>query len=215
MSAGLRAHVRYPEDLFKVQRPLLTKYHITDPRAFYAGTDYWRGADDPPQEPGGAYQHPPYPTLAKPGQSSPSFQLTTALAQNNRKNMAAFVSVQSDPSSNDYGKMSVLQLPSNTQVSGPEQVGNDFESFTPASTELSLLRRGGSRVDLGNLLTLPLGGSFVYVEPVYVRSAGTTSFPTLKRVLVSWNGTVAYEPTLSKALDVAFGTSTATPPPTT
>jgi len=122
------------------------------------------------------------------------------------------VSVQSDPSSADYGKMTVLQLPSNTQVSGPEQVGNDFESYTPASRELSLLRSGGSRVDLANLLTLPLGGSFVYVEPVYVRSAGTTSFPTLKRVLVSYNGTIAYEPSIDKALDVAFGAAVQTLP---
>jgi uncharacterized protein len=213
MSPALRAHVRYPEDLFKVQRTLLTKYHITDPHAFYAGTDYWRVPDDPTKEPVSVSQPPYYLTLAMPGQTSPSFQLTTALAQNNRKNMAAFASVESDPSSENFGKMTVLQLPSNTQVSGPEQVGNDFESFTPASTELSLLRRGGSRVDLGNLLTLPLGGSFVYVEPVYVRSAGTTSFPTLKRVLVSWNGTIAYEPTIDKALDVAFGATTVTPPP--
>src|SRR3954454_1326992 len=213
MSPELRAHLRYPEDLFKVQRTLLTKYHITDPRAFYAGTDYWRVPNDPTKEPVEVPQPPYYLTLAMPGQSSPSFQLTTALAQNNRKNMAAFVSVESDPSSDSYGKMSVLQLPSNTQVSGPDADGNDFESFTPASTELSLLRRGGSRVDLANLLTLPLGGSFVYVEPVYVRSAGTTSFPTLKRVLVSWNGTIAYEPTLEKALDTAFGAAAATPPP--
>jgi uncharacterized protein len=195
---------------------LLTKYHITDPRAFYAGTDYWRVPNDPTKEPVSTPQPPYYLTLAMPGQTSPSFQLTTALAQNNRKNMAAFVAVQSDPSSPDYGKMSVLQLPSNTQVSGPEQVGNDFESYTPASTELSLLRRGGSRVDLGNLLTLPLGGSFVYVEPVYVRSAGTTSFPTLKRVLVSYDGTIAYAPTLTAALDEVFGAktpSTSQPPP--
>ena len=215
MSPELRAHVRYPEDLFKVQRTLLAKYHITDPRAFYAGTDYWRVPNDPTKEPVSTPQPPYYLTLAMPGQTSPSFQLTTALAQNNRKNMAAFVSVQSDPSSPDYGRMSVLQLPSNTQVSGPEQVGNDFESYTPASTELSLLRRGGSRVDLGNLLTLPLGGSFVYVEPVYVRSAGTTSFPTLKRVLVSYNGTIAYAPTLTAALDEVFGAKspTTSPPP--
>jgi hypothetical protein len=211
MSAALRAHMRYPEDLFKVQRTLLTKYHITDPHAFYAGTDYWRVPNDPTKEPVSIPQPPYYLTLAMPGQTSPSFQLTTALAQNNRKNMAAFVSVQSDTSSPDYGKMSVLQLPSNTQVSGPEQVGNDFESFTTASRELSLLRSGGSRVDLGNLLTLPLGGSFVYVEPVYVRSAGTTSFPTLKRVFVSYNGTVGYGPSLSEALDEAFGAKTPAP----
>src|SRR4029079_14220443 len=127
--------------------------------------------------------------------------------------MAAFVSVESDPSSPDYGKMSVLQLPSNTQVSGPEQVGNDFESYAPAAANLSLLRKGGSRVDLGNLLTLPLGGSFVYVEPVYIRPAGTTSFPTMKKVLVSWNGTIAYESTIEKALDAAFGAAGAKPPP--
>ena len=213
--AELRAHLRYPEDLFKVQRTLLTKYHITEPHAFYAGTDYWKVPDDPTKS--NAVQQPPYYlTLAMPGQTSPSFQLTSALAQNNRKNMAAFVSVQSDPSSPDYGKMSVLQLPSNTQVSGPEQVGNDFESYAPAAANLSLLRKGGSRVDLANLLTLPLGGSFIYVEPVYVRSAGTTSFPTLKKVLVSYNGTIAYASTLSAALDDVFGTkgpSTSKPPP--
>ena len=211
----LRAHLRYPEDLFKVQRTLLSKYHITDPHAFYAGTDYWRVPDDPTNETQTVPQPPYYLTLAMPGETKPTFQLTTTLLQNNRPNMAAFVAVESDPSSPDYGTMTVLQLPSNTQVNGPGQTANEFESFTPASTELSLLRRGGSRVTLGNLLTLPLGGSFLYVEPVYLKSAGATSFPTLKRVLVSWNGTIAYEPTLSKALDVAFGTSTATPPPTT
>jgi uncharacterized protein len=211
----LRAHLRYPEDLFKVQRTLLAKYHISDPHAFYAGTDYWRVPDDPSKETVNVPQPPYFLTLALPGETKPTFQLTTTLLQNNRPNMAAFVAVESDPSSPDYGKMTVLQLPSNAQVNGPGQTANEFESFTPASTELSLLRRGGSRVTLGNLLTLPLGGSFLYVEPVYLKSAGATSFPTLKRVLVSWNGTIAYEPSVSKALDVAFGTSAATPPPTT
>ena len=210
----LRAHLRYPEDLFKVQRTLLAKYHVTDAHAFYAGTDYWRVPDDPTKEPSSVPQPPYYLTLAMPGQTSPSFQLTTSLLQNNRPNMAAFVSVDSDPSSPDYGTMTVLQLPSNAQVNGPGQVANDFESFAPASKELSLFRRGGSRVTLGNLLSLPLGGSFLYVEPVYLQSAGLTSFPTLKRVLVSYDGNIAYEPTLAKGLDVVFGTATAKPPPT-
>ncbi len=207
--SDLLAHLRYPEDLFKVQRTLLTKYHITDAHSFYAGTDYWRVPDDPTQEqakpPLKVPQPPYYLTLALPGETSSSFQLTTSLLQNNRPNLAAFVSVDSDPASPNYGTMSVLQLPSNAQVDGPGQVANEFESFTPASTELSLLRNGGSRVDLGNLLTLPLGNSFLYVEPVYVKSAGQTSFPTLKRVLVSFDGTIAYQPTLSAALDAVFG----------
>ncbi|MBV9368299.1 MAG: UPF0182 family protein, partial [Frankiales bacterium] len=214
--AELLAHLRYPEDLFKVQRTLLTKYHITDAHSFYAGTDYWRVPDDPAKEqakPQVKVPQPPYYlTMALPGETSSSFQLTTSLLQNNRPNLAAFVAVQSDPTSPDYGTMSVLQLPSNAQVNGPGQVANEFESFTPASTELSLLRNGGSRVDLGNLLTLPLGNSFLYVEPVYVKSAGQTSFPTLKRVLVSLDGTIAYQPTLSAALDAVFGGTAPSPP---
>jgi uncharacterized protein len=215
--ADLLAHLRYPEDLFKVQRTLLTKYHITDAHSFYAGTDYWRVPDDPTQEqakpPVKVPQPPYYLTMALPGETSSSFQLTTSLLQNNRPNLAAFVSVESDPASPNYGTMSVLQLPSNAQVNGPGQVANEFESFTPASTELSLLRNGGSRVDLGNLLTLPLGNSFLYVEPVYVKSAGQTSFPTLKRVLVSFNGTIAYQPTLQAALDAVFGGAAPSPVP--
>jgi uncharacterized protein len=215
--AALLAHLRYPEDLFKVQRTLLTKYHITDAHSFYAGTDYWRVPDDPTQEqakpPVKVPQPPYYLTMALPGETSSSFQLTTSLLQNNRPNLAAFVSVESDPASPNYGTMSVLQLPSNAQVNGPGQVANEFESFTPASTELSLLRNGGSRVDLGNLLTLPLGNSFLYVEPVYVKSAGQTSFPTLKRVLVSFNGTIAYQPTLQAALDAVFGGAAPSPVP--
>jgi uncharacterized membrane protein (UPF0182 family) len=217
--ADVLAHLRYPEDLFKVQRTLLTKYHVTDPHAFYAGTDYWRVPDDPSKEqqkpPVKVPQPPYYLTLALPGESAPTFQLTTSLLQNNRPNLAAFVSVESDPSSPNYGTMKVLQLPSNAQVDGPGQVGNIFESFTPASTELSLLRNGGSKVDLGNLLTLPIGNGFLYVEPVYVKSAGQTSFPTLKRVLASFNGTIAYEPTLQQALDVVFGGSAPSGPSTT
>jgi uncharacterized membrane protein (UPF0182 family) len=216
MPTDLRAHLRYPEDLFKVQRTLLTRYHITDPHAFYGGTDYWKVPTDPssPQNPQPP-QPPYYLTMALPGQTTPSFQLTTPLLQNNGRNLAAFVSVDSDPASSSYGVMRVLHLPTSSLIPGPGQVHNDFRTFPAASTQIALLDQRGSHVDEGNLLTLPLGGSFVYIEPIYVRSTAATSFPTLKRVLVSWNGNIAYEPTLSKALDVAFGTATPAPPPTT
>ena len=207
--ASLLPHLRYPEDLFKVQRSLLTKYHITDPHSFYAGTDYWKIPDDPTKQ-GTTPQPPYYLTLARPGQTSPSFQLTTSLLQNNGRNLAAFVSADSDPSSPTYGTLFTLQLPSNALVPGPGIVHNDFRAFPAASTEISLLDQHGSTVDEGNLLTLPIGGSFVYVEPLYVRSTAATSFPTLKRVLVSFNGTVAYAPTLAAALDTAFGAAAPT-----
>ena len=213
ISPELLAHLRYPEDLFKVQRELLTRYHIDNSHSFYNGTDYWKVPDDPTNQ--GTPQPPYYLTLALPGQTSPSFQLTTTLLQNNNRALAAFVSVDSDPSSSTYGTMRLLRLPTDSLVPGPGQVHNDLRTFPPASTQRSLLDQHGSQVQEGNLLTLPLDGGFVYIQPLYVRSTAATSFPTLKRVLVSWNGTIAYEPTLGQALDVAFGTSTAKPPPTT
>jgi uncharacterized membrane protein (UPF0182 family) len=211
--SDLRAHLRYPEDLFKVQRTLLTRYHISDAQAFYGGTDYWKVPEDPVNQ--GVPQPAYYLTMALPGQTTPSFQLTTPLLQNNGRNLAAFVSVDSDPSSPSYGVMRVLHLPTSSLIPGPGQVHNDFRTFPAASTQIALLDQRGSHVDEGNLLTLPLGGSFVYIEPIYVRSTAVTSFPTLKRVLVSWNGTIAYESSLGEALDVAFGTVTSKPPPAT
>ena len=210
--AELLPHLRYPEDLFKVQRALLTRYHISDPRAFYSGQDYWKVPDDPTR-PGSAAQPPYYLTLSMPDQTSPTFQLTTSLLQNNGRNLAAFVAVQSDPQAADYGQMRVLQLPTNALVPGPGIVHNDFRAFPQASTEISLLDQRGSQVDEGNLLTLPLGGGFVYVEPLYVRSTAATSFPTLKRVLASFNGNVAYQPSLAAALDSVFGAAGSTPTP--
>jgi uncharacterized membrane protein (UPF0182 family) len=214
--ADLLAHLRYPEDLFQVQRELLTRYHIDKPQAFYSGTDYWRVPDDPTLPANQTAPQPPYYlSLALPGQTSPSFDLTATLLQNNKKALAAFVAVDSDPTSPTYGQMQVLQLPSSTLVDGPGQVHNDFHAFPAAATQTSLLDQHGSQVVEGNLLTLPLGGSFIYVQPLYVQSTGSTSFPTLKRVLVSWNGNIAYEPTLAKALDVAFGAVPQTEPPST
>lgn len=214
VSPELLAHFRYPEDLFKVQRDLLTKFHVTDPASFYTGSDYWKVPPDPTKTAGSADQPPYYLTLGLPGEQGASFRLTSALVANARPNMAAFIAVDSDPAAPTYGKMTVLQLPSNTQADGPGQVANNFESFTPAATELSLLRRGGSDVDLGNLLTLPLGGGLIYIQPVYVKSTGATSYPTMKRVLVAFNGVLSYKPTLSAALDEVFKATTATPPPT-
>ncbi|HMC67975.1 MAG TPA: UPF0182 family protein, partial [Mycobacteriales bacterium] len=189
ISEALMDHLRYPQDLFKVQRELYAHYHVTNPKDFYAQTDFWKVPDDPTKSAVASEPQPPYYlTLARPGETTPTFQLTTSLLQNNGRNLAAFVSVDSDPASSSYGTLFTLQLPSNALVPGPGLVHNDFRAFPAASTEISLLDQHGSTVDEGNLLTLPIGGSFVYVEPLYVRSTAATSFPTLKRVLVDFNG---------------------------
>jgi uncharacterized protein len=219
MPAGLVSHLRYPEDLFNIQRTLLAHYHVTQPKAFYGGTQFWNVPNDPTTSPGTQAVPQPayYLTLSPTGSTStpPVFSLTSPLVSLNRRNLTAFLSVDSQPGPN-YGQFELLELPDDQVTDGPQQVQNNIESTTAVSTQLTLLRQGGSRVALGNLLTVPIDGGLLYVEPIYVQSAGAGSFPELREVAAVYNGTVAYQPTLGAALDQAFGLpiSTSTTPPT-
>jgi len=202
MSPALMEHVRYPQDIFKVQRTILSRYHVTDAATFYNGTDVWIVPFDPTLNPAQVFQPPYYLTLQMPGDTKPEFSLTTAFAPQRRQTLAAFMQVNSDPGEN-YGQMQVLQLPSNTTIPGPQQVQNNFESDPTVSSQLSLLRRGGSEVELGNLLSLPFNDGLLYVEPVYIRAA-TDGYPLLRKVLVGYGSNVALEDTLDVALAKVF-----------
>ncbi|MBI1351206.1 MAG: UPF0182 family protein [Actinomycetales bacterium] len=198
-------HVRYPQDLFKIQRAILSRYHVTDPTTFYNASDVWIVPNDPTVSPAQVFQPPYYLTLQMPGTSKPAFSLTTTFAPQRRQTLAAFMAVNSEPGEN-YGRMEVLQLPSNTTIPGPQQVQNLFESDPSVSSQLSLLRRGGSEVDLGNLLSLPFNGGLLYVEPVFIR-ATTDGYPLLRKVLVGYGQNVAMENTLDVALAKVLGSS--------
>lgn len=213
MPQSIVDHVRYPQDLFKVQRAILSRYHVTDPVTFYNASDVWIVPNDPTVSPAEVFQPPYYLTLQMPGQEEPAFSLTTTFAPQRRQTLAAFMAVDSSPGEN-YGKMRVLQLPSNTTIPGPQQVQNNFESDPTVSSQLSLLRRGGSDVELGNLLSLPFNGGLLYVEPVYIRAA-QDGYPLLRKVLVGYGENVAMENTLDVALAKVFGSSPdAVPEPT-
>ena len=201
--AGILDHIRYPEDMFKVQRDVLAKYHVTDPQAFYSGQDFWIVPNDPTKPLVKQAQPPYYLTLKMPDQTAPTFSLTTAFAPANRQTLAAFMSVNSD-NGPDYGTMRLLQLPRNTTIPGPTQVQNNFESDPEVSKQLSLLRSGGSDVQLGNLLSLPVGGGLLYFEPVYIRASQTGGYPLLRKVLVSFGSKVAFEDDLATALSKVF-----------
>ena len=201
MPTAIEAHVRYPQDLFKVQRVVMSRYHVTDPATFYNGTDFWIVPFDPTQAIQ-QFQPPYYLTLQMPGQEQPVFSLTTTFAPQRRPTLAAFMAVDSAPG-DGYGTIRVLQLPSNTTIPGPTQVQNNFESDPEISAELSLLRRGGSEVNLGNLLSLPFNGGLLYVEPVYLR-ATQDGFPLLRKVLAGYGANVALEDTLDEALAKVF-----------
>jgi uncharacterized membrane protein (UPF0182 family) len=125
-----------------------------------------------------------------------------------RANLAAFLAVNSNPGSPQYGRITVLQLPQNQAISGPAQIQNQFENFPRASIELTQLRKGGSRVTQGNLVTVPLGGGLLSIEPVYVAAAAQAnagSYPQLKRVFTYFNGQTGYAPTLTASLATLFG----------
>ena len=203
MPDSVLQHVRYPEDLFKVQRTVLSRYHVTDAQSFYSGQDFWVIPSDPTKT-GVDVQQPPYfLTLQMPGTKAPAFSLTTAFSPSRRQTLAAFMAASSAPGE-DYGTIRVLQLPRNTTIPGPTQVQNNFESDPVVAQQLNLLRRGGSDVVLGNLLSLPVADGMLYVEPVYVRAAGQEGFPLLQKVLAGYGQEVAMENTLQEALAKVF-----------
>ena len=221
--ASLLTHLRYPEDLFKVQRELMARYHVTDAETFYGRADFWQV----PRDPGtgdsqtalgvsndSEAQPPYYLTLQMPGQSEPTFSLTTAFEPAGRQQLSAFMAVNATPGP-DYGKIRVLQLPRNTTVPGPRQVQNEIKADPGVNNELLALRVG-NKVTFGNLLTLPVGGGLLYVEPLYVQAATGTSFPLLQQVIVSFGDKIAIGRTLGEALDNVFeGDSGVTTPDNT
>ena len=212
MSKSLLEHIRYPEDLFGVQRDVLSSYHVKTADAFYGGQDFWRVPTDPSSLGANAGIQPPYyMTLQLPDQEKAAFSLTTSFVpRGNRQNLTAFASVNSDFGP-DYGKISVLQLPRSTNIPGPSQVASNFEAKPEVAQALSLLRQGGSDVVLGNLLTLPVGGGLLYVQPVYVRAtANNAAYPLLQKVLVSFGDVIGFDNTLKGALDQVFGGNSGT-----
>ncbi|MDP3713717.1 MAG: UPF0182 family protein [Mycobacteriales bacterium] len=231
ISDDLRAHFRYPEDLFKVQRELLTRYHVTESRKFFQGDDYWQIPADPANvtttssgtnaasanpnsifRAAGEGDQPPYYVLSQfPGTTRPSFNLTTSFIARSQPNLTALVSVSSDPG-DDYGKIRILQVPVVPPVRGPGQVAGNFQSDSAVRGVLfPLVQAGSSRIIVGNLLTLPVGGSLFYVQPIYVQSQQGASYPRLQYVIVNYGNRTVIKETLAEAVKALLAGSGATP----
>jgi uncharacterized protein len=207
ISAELAEHLRYPEDLFKVQRALLAKYHVDDPVKFFTNADFWDVPLDP--NPTASSFQPPYYIVAKDlasNDATPSFQLTSAMNWIRRDFLAAYISASSDPAT--YGKLTVLTIPG--QVNGPKLAFNAISTDTAVSQDLGVIGRDNqNRIRWGNLLTLPVGqGGLLYVAPVYASpgsSDAASSYPRLIRVAMLYGDKVGYGPTVRDALDGLFG----------
>ncbi|GAB3453901.1 UPF0182 family protein [Actinophytocola sediminis] len=214
---SLREHFRYPEDLFKVQRELLAQYHVDEAGQFYSTQTFWDTPPDPTGENStnaNSPKQPPYYVLAQaPGQTQPTFQITSAMTLLNRQFLSAWVSVSSDPA--DYGQFRVLRLPTEEQPQGPVQVQNAFRTTDKVTENRTLFQNPSVTVRYGNLLTLPVADGLLYVEPIYIEQRDENAFPQLARVLVYFGGQVGFQPTLDQALDDVFGEGSgdATTPP--
>ncbi|WBQ07103.1 UPF0182 family membrane protein [Kribbella sp. CA-293567] len=220
ISPALMSHLRYPEDMFKVQRDLLAKYHVTDSTTWYQNSDLWRVPSDPTVAAGSGGdsqtpdQPPFYLSLRMPDQKEPTFSLTSVYVPNaQRENLTGYLAVDAEASSPDYGQIRILKLPGNVQIPGPGQVSNKFQTDESIRQALLPINQpsSGARAQFGNLLTLPLGGGLLYVQPVYsVRTSGPGSYPVLRYVLVGFGDRVAYGTTLKEALEKVFNTNVET-----
>ena len=211
-STGLREHFRYPEDLFKVQASQFANYHVTEPSQFYAKEDFWAIPEvpiDPTAESEAQLSQlldPYYVLLTLPGEeeAGEQFLLFTPFTPAERPQMVAWMAAISDPE--DYGRMVTYEFPLERNVPGPENVAAYIAQDTEVSQQISLWDQLGSRVIHGDLLVIPVGQSFLYVQPLYLQSSATGSaIPELKRVVVVSGDAVTMGTSLETALTEAFG----------
>jgi len=203
MPATLKAHLRYPEDMFRLQTQAYLRYHITDARQFYQKEDQW---DIPTEIFGSSEQQVrPYYVIARiPGGQSEEFMLIMPFVPLNRTNAISWLAARSD--GENYGKLVSFRFPSTESVPGPTQVERRIDSDGRVSQQLTLWNQSGSKVIRGNLLMIPIGSANLFFEPLYLSAAGGGSeIPQLKRVVVVNGDAIAMEPTLTRALDVLFG----------
>jgi uncharacterized membrane protein (UPF0182 family) len=208
---SLREHLRYPDDLFKVQRYQFARYHVTDAKDWYEDNNRWEVPKDPQAE---TKLQPPYRLFSDSGDGEANYSLTSVYVPYRRNNLASFVTVNSDATSDTYGKISVLELP-NEQTDGPGLIANELSSDEDVRGEVFSFSQGNVTPVYGNLLTLPVGDGLMYVQPLYAKRSDTeSSFPILRFVLVSYGDKVGIGTTLREAIADVLGVSAVAPTPT-
>jgi uncharacterized protein len=210
MPAGLLKHVRYPEDLFRIQRDIYTVYHISDPRVYYGKEDAWEVPLDPtpPTDAQGdslsispdSKMMPYYVMMRLPDEKSEEFLLMTPFTPLKKQNMAGWMAAKCDP--DDYGQLLVYRFPKGSNVNGPQQVIGLIKQQPDVAQAQTLLGQRGSKMIFGNLLVIPVKSSLLYAVPVYVQAAdaNATANPEIKRVIVASGNTVVMRDTLSEAI---------------
>jgi len=201
MPDGLKEHIRYPEDLMRVQMEIYGTYHMKDPQVFYNREDVWRTPNE-------IYRsneielRPYYIVLKLPDAEKEGFFLITPLIPRGKENMIAWFVAHSDPE--EYGKLEVFRLSKQELTYGSMQIEARIDQDTEISQLLTLWGQQGSEVIRGNLITMPIEQSFLYIEPVYLKASASGALPQLKRVIVAYEGKLTMQETLEEALEVIF-----------
>ena len=226
VSDELRAHFRYPEDLFRVQTNMWGRYHIGDPKEFYSQSDRWNIAQDPgtarptpntappgappapqPVAPREGRMDPYYLVMRLPDAPSLEFLMLQPFVpfseDDSRRELSAFMVAKGDP--DDYGQLEVFVMPRDRQVDGPAIVNARINQEPEVSQLITLLSRAGSEVLLGNLVIIPVEQSLIYIRPLYVQATGANAVPELKKVIVAFGDRIAIRDTFEDALVAVFG----------
>ena len=205
MPPDLQTHIRYPEDLFRIQAQVYQAYHMEAAVVFYNREDLWQF----PREPGGGgitFMNPYYIIMRLPAEPHAEFFLMLPMVPSRRDNMIAWLAARCDPP--DYGKLIVYEFPKDKLVYGPFQIEALINQNTEISQQLTLWNQMGSRVIRGNLLVIPIEDSILYVSPLYLR-AEQGQLPELKRVIAAYGDRVVMKETLAQALSALFETDVA------
>jgi uncharacterized membrane protein (UPF0182 family) len=196
MPQSLRGHLRYPERLFRTQVDLYRLYHLRDPRTFYNKEDLWdiptELTDSQPQT-----MEPYYVIMRLPGEAQPEFILIQPLTPAGRQNTIAWMAARMDGA--NYGRLLTFRFPTDSLIFGPAQVEARIDQTPVISQQFTLWNQSGSRVVRGHLLMIPIGNTFIFAEPIYLR-AESNQLPELKRVVVASGNNIAMEATLEQAL---------------
>jgi len=210
MPANMRAHLRVPVDLFEIQADIYSTYHISDPSVFFSREDVWAIPTAQNAPGAAAVEVQPYYVLVRlPGEQNPEFLLIMPFTPRGKNNMVSWLAARADGT--DYGSYVSFVLPKDKVIYGPQQVANLINQDPAISRDFSLFDQAGSSVQQGNLLVVPIGNSFLYFEPVYLKARQSSSLPELKKVILADQTQVVYADTLQEALDQLVGN--ATPPP--
>jgi uncharacterized membrane protein (UPF0182 family) len=208
MRPGLRAHVRYPEDLFDVQRHMYRTYHMRDPRVFYTKEDLW---EVPSEIYSGSEQvmESYYTIMSLPPSQTKEFIMLIPFTPKDKNNMIAWLAARSDGA--NYGKLVLYQFPKQELTYGPMQIEARIDQDPAISQLITLWNQKGSSVIRGNLLVIPIEHSLLYVEPIYLQ-AEKSRIPELTRIVVVYQNRVSMGETLKEALQAAITGAGVSPP---